>query len=87
MYRISYSPAAKRDLKRLPIDVQDRVRNALDEIIDNPYEHVKKLKTPSNSPIFAYRIGTYRVIMSIHDFELIILVLEIGDRKNIYRKF
>ena len=87
MYRINYSPAAKRDLKRLPIDVQDRVRNALDEIVGDPYEHVKKLKTSSNSPIFAYRIGTYRVIISIHDFELIILVLEVGDRKNIYRKF
>jgi mRNA interferase RelE/StbE len=87
MYRIIYSPAAKRDLKRLPMDVQDRVRNALVEILDDPYEHVKKLKTSSNSPIFAYGISTYRVIMSIHDFELIILVLEVGDRKNIYRKF
>ncbi len=52
MYRINYSPAVKRDLKRLPMDVQDHVRNALDEIVDNPYEHVKKLKTSSNSPIF-----------------------------------
>ena len=87
MYRINYSPAAKRDLKRLPADVQDRVRDALDEIVDNPYEHIKKLKTSSNSSIFAYRIGNYRVIMSIHDFEMIILVLEVGDRKNVYRKF
>lgn len=87
MYRIIYSPAAKRDLKRLPADVQDRVPDALDEITDDPYVHVKKLKTPSNSPIFSYRIGKYRVIMSIHDFELMILVLEVGDRKNIYRKF
>jgi mRNA interferase RelE/StbE len=87
MYRINYSPAAKRDLKRLPIDVQDRVRNAIDDIVDGPYEHVKKLKTSSNSPIFAYRIGTYRVIMSIHGFELIILVLEVGDRKNISLNF
>ncbi|WP_048139017.1 type II toxin-antitoxin system RelE family toxin [Methanosarcina horonobensis] len=87
MYRINYSPAVKRDLKRLPMDVQDHVRNALDEIVDNPYEHVKKLKTSSNSPIFSYRIGSYRVIISIYDFELIILVLEVGDRKNIYRKF
>jgi mRNA interferase RelE/StbE len=87
MYRIIYSPAVKRDLRRLPADIQDRVLDALDEIVDNPYEIVKKLRTPSNSPIFAYRIGKYRVIMSIHDFELIILVLEVRDRKNIYRKF
>ena len=77
----------KEYLERLPVDVQERVRSALVRIADDPYEHVKKLKTSSNSPIFAYRIGTYRVIMSIHDFELIILVLEVGDRKNIYRKF
>ncbi|WP_048169479.1 type II toxin-antitoxin system RelE family toxin [Methanosarcina siciliae] len=87
MYRIIYSPAAKRDLKRLPADVQDHVHDALEEIADDPYVHVKKLKTPYNSPIFAYRVGKYRAIMSIHDFELIILVLKVGDRKNIYRKF
>ena len=87
MYRVVYSPAAKRDLKRLPAEIQDRVRDALDEIVDNPYEHIKKLKTSYNSSIFAYRIGNYRVIMSIHDFEMIILVLEVGDRKNVYRKF
>ncbi len=87
MYRIVYSPAAKKDLKRLPVEIQDRVRDALNEIVDDPYEHVKKLKTSSNSPIFSYRVGNYRVIMSIHDFEMIILVLEVGDRKNVYRKF
>ncbi len=86
MYRIIYSPAAKRDLKKLPADIQDRVRDALNEIVNDPYEHVKKLRTPSNSPIFAYRVGKYRVIMSIHDFELIVLLLEVGDRKNVYRK-
>ena len=87
MYRINYSPAAKRDLKRLPADAQERVHDSLNEIVDDPYEHVKKLKTSSNSPVFAYRVGKYRLIMSIHDFELIILVLEVIDRKNIYRKF
>jgi len=87
MYRIIYSPAAKRDLKRLPSDVQDRVRDALDEVVCNPFDHVKKLKTSSNAPIFSYRVGKYRIVMSIRDFELIILVLEIGDRKNVYRKF
>lgn len=87
MYRIIYSPAAKRDLKRLPSDVQDRVRDALDEVVCNPFDHVKKLKTLSNAPIFSYRVGKYRIVMSIRDFELIILVLEIGDRKNVYRKF
>jgi mRNA interferase RelE/StbE len=86
MYRIIYSPAAKRDLKSLPSDVQDRVCAALDEIMCDPYAHVKKLKTSSNAPIFSYRLGKYRVIFSINDFELIILILEIGDRKNIYRK-
>jgi mRNA interferase RelE/StbE len=87
MYRVVYSPAAKRDLKRLPAEIQDRVRDALDEIVDYPYEHVKKSKTSANSPIFSYRVGNYRFIMSIHDFEMTILVLEVGDRKNVYRKF
>jgi hypothetical protein len=44
MYRIKYTPAAKRDIMRLSLDVQDCVHDALDEIVDNPYEHVKKLK-------------------------------------------
>ena len=54
----------KKYLKRLPSDVQGRVHDALDQTVDDPYEHVNKLKTSFNSSIFTYRVGEYRVVVN-----------------------
>ncbi|AGF98705.1 hypothetical protein MmTuc01_3456 [Methanosarcina mazei Tuc01] len=50
--------------------------------------HVKKLKTPANSSVNSLIIGEYRVMMSIKDLKLIILVLgAAGNRSKVYKKF
>lgn len=86
MYSILYSPGARRDLQKLPIDVAKRIVTAIKEIQDNPKVHVKKLQGSPKSPLYSLRIGEYRVIMSIDGDKLIIFVIEIGHRSVIYRK-
>ena len=86
MYSILYSPGARRDLQKLPIDVAKRIVTAIREIQDDPKAHVKKLKGSPKSPLYSLRIGEYRVIMSIDGDKLIIFVIEIGHRRVIYRK-
>jgi mRNA interferase RelE/StbE len=87
MYTVKYSSSAKKDIEKLSVEVGKRIKNAIEEMTDDPYSHVKKLKTSSNSPIYSLRVGEYRVIMAIENSQLIILVLEIGNRSKIYRKF
>jgi len=89
IYQLEYTERARKDLKKLNKETAQRVIRALHTIKEDPYHHIKKLKgTRPEHPLYTYRIGLYyRAILSIHDSVLVILVLEIEDRKQSYRDF
>ena len=82
MYSIEFSQTAERQLYKLEKKVQIRIISVLERIRVRPYPHVKKLV---GSPYFRLRAGEYRVILDIKEGRLIIFVIEVGHRKNIYR--
>ena len=82
MYTLAYSDKVLKQLEKLPKETQDRVLKTLQRITVRPHAHVKKL---FGSPYFRLRVGDYRVILNIVENKLIILVIELGHRKNIYK--
>jgi mRNA interferase RelE/StbE len=89
IYHLEYTERARKDLKKLDKETARRVIRTLHTIKEEPYHHIKKLKgARPQHPVYTYRIGLYyRAILSIHDNVLVILVLEIEDRKQSYRDF
>ena len=87
MYSVIYTPSALKDFKKLSPEVAKRLFLALRDMKEDPYSHVKKLKTALDSPIYSLRIGEYRVLMTIEDAQLVIFVIEAGHRSTIYRKY
>lgn len=87
MYYVEYTAHAIKDMNKLPAEVKTKIFNAISKIKEDPYEHVKKLKTSAKTPLYSLRIGEYRVIMAIKDPVLIIQVVEVGNRSKIYRNF
>jgi mRNA interferase RelE/StbE len=87
MYSVVYTPAARKDLKKLPHEVAQKVYSAVKQIRDDPYSHVKKLKASPTTPFYSLRVGEYRVVMTIENQQLVIFVIEIGHRSRIYRKY
>jgi mRNA interferase RelE/StbE len=85
MYSVEYTAHAIKDMNKLPSEVKKRIFNTIGKINENPHEHVKKLKTSANSPLYSLRLGEYRVIMAIKDPLLIIQVVQVGNRSKIYR--
>ena len=83
MYDLFFYDKAKRQLKKLPSNVRDRILNSLERIKIRPFHFVKRKE---GTPYYILRIGTYRVILDIKKNKLIILVIEIGHRKKIYKK-
>lgn len=81
------TPDAKKDLKKLDKSIQKKVSAYLDEVaeIKNPRSRGKAL-IGNLMGMWRYRVGDYRILCKIKDEELIILVLEVGHRKNIYDK-
>jgi len=81
MYEILFHKNAQRQLEKLTKDMQIRVLSVLDRIKVTPHSHTKRLV---GTPYFRVRIGDYRAILDIQNDKLVVIVIEIGHRKNIY---
>ena len=84
-YKVEYTTKAKRDLKKLPLEIAQSIIRSINSIKDDP--HVKKIKGTQKNPLYTHRIGEYRAILYIENECLLILVIEAGHRKKIYRKY
>jgi mRNA interferase RelE/StbE len=76
----------KKDLKKLDQTAQKRILTYLKEKIatqENPRLFGKALKGNLKG-LWRYRVGDYRLVCQILDAELIILVIKVGHRQNIY---
>lgn len=85
-YKVLFSDRAKKQLKKLDKYTAALIIGWLEKNIENctnPRQHGKGL-VGSKSGQWRYRIGDYRVICEIEDDKIIVLVLEIGHRKDIY---
>jgi len=82
MYDVRFSLQAEKQFSKLSSNIQKRVVGNLNRIIIRPYPHVKKLVA---SLYFSLRVGQYRIILDIQEAKLLILVIELGHRRNIYK--
>ena len=82
-YEITLTATSRKQFKKLEKDIQERIVKALERIRIRPEAHVKKLIGDLG---YRLRVGEYRVILDIEKDKLIILVIKIGHRKNIYKK-
>jgi mRNA interferase RelE/StbE len=86
-WTIKYARTAKDQLRKLDKSVARRVVDFMDERVaasDDPRRIGKALKGPLGD-LWRYRVGDYRIICDIQDGVLTVLVLQIGNRREIYR--
>ena len=82
MYELVYSPAASKQLEKLERAIKERIIIALERLRIKPESRdIKKLM---GMPGYRLRVGDYRIIFDIERNKLLILVLTVGHRKNIY---
>lgn len=83
-YKLTFLPAALRSLKKLPLQVVEKLKPHLEQLAQNPRPPgCKKLK--GTSELWRTRAGDYRIIYQIDDGKLVILVIAVGHRKDIYQ--
>ena len=83
MYEIIFSQKAKKQLFKLEKNIQERIITALERIRIRPEAYITKLV---GDPGFKLRIDNYRVLMDINNNNLLILVIKVGHRKDIYKR-
>ncbi|MEK7675450.1 MAG: type II toxin-antitoxin system RelE/ParE family toxin [Verrucomicrobiota bacterium] len=83
-YRIEFTHSAERDLRRLDRSMLARVMAAIDALSDEPRPSgVKKLV--GSELTYRIRVGDYRVVYSIEDRMLLLLIQRIRHRSDVYR--
>jgi mRNA interferase RelE/StbE len=87
-WRIRFSDTAEKQLSKLDRKVAKRIydflRNRIAKL-DDPRSLGEALKGSKLGEFWRYRVGDYRIITSIEDNVLTILVITVGNRKDIYR--
>ena len=84
MYAVVLLPAAQKSFDRLPRDIQRRIVARLTELETQPRPiGVKKMK--GESDLWRLRVGDYRVVYEIRDQALIVAVVRLGHRRDVYR--
>lgn len=83
-YSILYKRSASEELLQLPANIAYKVRAAINSLSENPRpQGCKKLKGSVNE--YRIRIGNYRIIYTIANTVLIVTVIKIAHRKDVYR--
>jgi mRNA interferase RelE/StbE len=82
-YALFIERRAQRSLSRIAAQDRERISTAIRRLADEPRPHgVKKL---SGRDAWRIRVGDYRVLYEIHDDRLLILVVNVSHRREIYR--
>lgn len=82
-YTVIIAPRAKKEIDELPLKVKSRIANALDVLSYNPYTG-KALKADLKG-LYSYRVGDYRIIYDISRNKLVIEVIKVMHRREVYR--
>jgi len=85
-YNIKFSSDAEKSLKKLDKSTVKRVFIALDQLSNDPFNlpNTKKMKGKEEN-VYRLRVGNYRIIYEIINHELIIFVVRMGPRGDIYK--
>ena len=81
MYAIIISDNALKQIAKLDKPIQERIFNSLEKIRIRPESFVKKLV---GMPGYRLRVGDYRIILDIEKEKLLVLVIKVGHRRNVY---
>jgi mRNA interferase RelE/StbE len=84
MYRVELKPRAQKFIEQQQKKVQRQLLERIAQLAENPYPSgCKKLHDAES--LYRVRSGDYRIIYQVRDKELLVLVVKVGDRKDVYR--
>jgi mRNA interferase RelE/StbE len=88
VWQIEFDPAAKKELGKLDPQIAKRILKFLKERLAtqvDPRKNGEALKGSTLGEFWKYRVGDFRIIASIQDKTIWMLILRIGNRKEIYK--
>lgn len=85
-YTIEILPTARKVLLSLPGAVQERRGKKIDSLKDNPRPAGAKALKGKRGDFYRLRVGDYRILYQIRNKVLLVIVIKVGHRREVYRK-
>ena len=85
-WQIVFDRPAEKSLKRMPANLRRRILAAAYRLAKDPYP-ATSTRLVGHEKLYRLRVGDWRIIYSVEYNRLIILVMDIGPRGSVYRKF
>lgn len=88
MWSIKYSKQFEKSLNKLDLKIKRQVLKYIEKLksSDNPLLYAERLVGNSLGRFWRYRVGDYRIICETYEKELILILIEIDHRSNIYKR-
>lgn len=84
-YRVEILPAAQKAMAALPKRDRVRVDERILSLGENPRPHGAQQLKGAGRGIWRVRVGDYRILYVIHDDRLVVVVVDVGNRRDVYR--
>ena len=85
LYEIQFKTSAWKAFGKLKGEARGRVAEAIMALAENPMpQNARKLS--ARGDFYRIRVGDYRVIYEIHENTLVVLILKVGHRRDVYKK-
>ena len=82
-YSLLFAKSAQRQFDKLPRSAQQRLGEAIEQLPDNPLPH-GAIKLSGADRLYRIRVGDYRAVYHLQDERLVILVIKVGHRREVY---
>ncbi|MBN4005625.1 type II toxin-antitoxin system RelE/ParE family toxin [Nostoc sp. LPT] len=82
-YQIEISSRAVKQLKKVSTDIRDRINEKILEMAEN-LRTIGVVKLENTESKYRIRVGNYRVLYEIQDDVLIVIVVSVGHRRDVY---
>ncbi|MGB5710082.1 MAG: type II toxin-antitoxin system RelE/ParE family toxin [Waterburya sp.] len=83
-YRIEFVKQAAKQFKALPAHEQQRIKPKIDALGTDP-RPLGVVKLSGEEDLYRIRVGNYRVVYSIQDNQLLVIVIKVAHRRDVYR--
>ena len=84
MYKLAYTDEAKKRIGKLGPEIKRRIKAAVERLAANP--HIGKHLTHELSEYWSYRAGDYRILYRVFEKQILVVIVTVGHRKDVYKK-
>lgn len=85
IYRVELSPKSRKQINDLDKPVRERVFDAINRLATEPFPQ-KAITMQGQDSIYRTRAGDYRILYTVEHSQLLVLVVQVGNRREVYKR-